>query len=367
MTASLRTLGPVCVLRVALTLALLAASNAASAQFKLSPELERIVTDAMREQQIPAITVAMAVEDRLVYSKAFGTADLENAVPATTETLICTASIAKSITAVAAMMLVESRKLDLDAPVQTYCAPFPPKQWPITTRELLSHTAGIRHYNSGEIESTHHYKWLADGFALFATDPLLFRPGTAYSYSTYGYTVAGCAIEGASGSRFQDFVAEHVLKPAGMTHTFVDDVYEIVPHRARGYQKIDGQVKNAALMDSSYKIPGGGYVTTAEDLVRFAQALLDGKLLKPGTVAQMWVASKLSGQAGYGLGFGVLEGGKFVMHTGGQSGTSTQLFIIPQAHFALAVLANMDNVQLRDVVRGIVQQMQLPVPAPQQH
>jgi CubicO group peptidase (beta-lactamase class C family) len=326
-----------------------------------------MITGAMREQQIPAITVAIASDNRLVYSKAFGTADLENAVPATTETLIRTASIAKPITAVAAMTLVESGKLDLEAPVQTYCAPFPPKQWPITTRELLSHTAGIRHYTPGEIENTRHYRWMADGLAIFAMDPLLFRPGTAYSYSTYGYTVVGCAIEGAAGAPFQDYVAEHVLKPAGMKHTYVDDVFEIVPHRARGYQKIDGRVKNASLMDSSYKIPGGGYVTTAEDLVRFAQALWDGKLLKPATVAQMWVASKASGKDGYGLGFQVLENGRFVMHSGAQPGTTTRLFLIPQAHFALAVLANMDNAQLGELVRGIVQQMQLPYPAELQH
>jgi CubicO group peptidase (beta-lactamase class C family) len=204
---------------------------------------------------------------------------------------------------------------------------------------------------------------MADGFAIFAGDPLLFRPGTGYAYSTYGYTVVGCAIEGASALRFQDYVAERVLKPAGMTHTFVDDVFEIVPHRARGYQKLDGQVKNASLMDSSYKIPGGGYVTTAEDLVRFARALLDGKLLRPASLAQMWTATAVSGKDGYGLGFQVRDGGKFVWHTGSQPGTSTELFIIPQAHFALAVLANLEGVQREELVRAIVDEMKLPFPA----
>ena len=114
-----------------------------------------------------------------------------------------------------------------------------------------------------------------------------------------------------------------MLKPAGMTHTFVDDVFEIVPHRARGYQKINGQVKNAGLMDSSYKIPGGGYVTTAEDLVRFAQALMDGKIVKPGTLAQMWTPERIRGggkASTYGLGFTVLtiDGGKYVGHGGAQ-------------------------------------------------
>lgn len=325
--------------------------------------LERVVGDAMREQQIPAVTVAIGEGDRLVYSHAFGSADLENSVPATTETLIRTASIAKSLTAVAAMTLVESGKLNLDAPVQNYCAPFPQRQWPITTRELLSHTSGIRHYNQGEPENTRHFKWMADGFALFATDPLLFQPGSAYAYSTYGYTVVGCVIEGASAARFQDYVAAHVLAPAGMTHTFVDDAFEIVPHRARGYQKVDGQVKNATLMDSSYKIPGGGYVSSADDLVRFALALMNGKLLKAKTVAQMWTPSGASGQPGYGLGFMLLEGGRFVAHTGGQAGTSTELIMIPQQRFALAVMANMDGVHLKELVYALMRQAGAPAPA----
>ena len=353
-----------------LTIALLAAALCAAAQTgtpaDLDAKVDQVVAATMRQHQIPAMTVAVAIGGSIAYSKAFGTADLENAVPATAETLIRTGSIAKPISAAAAMTLVDSGKLDLDAPVQRYCPQFPRKRWPVTTRELLSHTAGIRHYKKGEIENTRHYQRVADGFAIFAGDPLLFKPGTAYSYSTYGYTVVGCVVEGAAGERFEDYVAEHVLKPAGMTHTFVDNVFEIVPHRARGYQKIDGQVKNAGLMDSSYKIPGGGYVTTAEDLVRFAQALMDGKIIKPGTLAQTWTAVSTSGgkESNYGLGFGVLTagGGKYVSHSGAQQGTSTSMVVIPERHFAMAVLANMDGVELLGAAQEILELYGMPHP-----
>jgi CubicO group peptidase (beta-lactamase class C family) len=354
---------------LSLALVLLVAAPLAAAQSATAPagnsRLDRIVADAMHAQQIPAVTVAAMTSGRIVYSKGFGTADLENSVAATPETLFRTASIAKTITAVAAMTLVEAGKLDLDAPVQRYCAAFPEKQWPITTRELLSHTSGIRHYNPGEPEYTHHYRWMADGFALFANDPLLFRPGSAYSYSTYAYTVAGCAIEGISGTPFADYVAAHVLVPAGMTHTFVDDTLELVPHRARGYQLVDGAVKNSVLMDSSYKVPGGGYVTSAEDLVRFAQALLEGKLVKPATLKEMWTATAVSiPKDPYGLGFALPEGGRFAMHTGGQSGTSTELFIIPESHSAIAVLTNLEHANLRGLVRAIALELRQPALAP---
>jgi serine beta-lactamase-like protein LACTB, mitochondrial len=356
-----------------LILALVAAAFSAAAQTNASDDVTakvgQIVADAMRQQQIPAMTVAFGMDGRMIYSRAFGTADLENGVPATSGTLIRTGSVAKPISAAAALTLVDSGKLDLDAPVQKYCAPFPLKQWPITTRQLLSHTSGIRHYKGDEPESTRHYKSMADGFAIFASDPLLFEPGTAFSYSTYGYTVVGCVIEGASGERFAEYVMEHVLRPAGMAHTFVDDLFEIVPHRARGYQKINGQVKNAGLMDSSYKIPGGGYVTTAEDLVRFAQALMDGKIVKPDSLVKMWTPVQITGGgkgSNYGLGFGVLmlDGDKYVAHSGGQQGTSTTMIIIPGRHFAVAALANMDEVEPSQVAYGILDLFNMPRPNP---
>jgi serine beta-lactamase-like protein LACTB len=311
-----------------LIIALLAAAISAAAQTgapaDLSARVDQIVAAAMRQQQIPAMSVAAALDDHMVYSRAFGAADLENAVPATVETLFRTGSIAKPISAAAAMTLVDSGKLDLDAPLEKYCAPFPRKPWPITTRELLSHTAGIRHYQAGEIDSTRHYAHMPDGFAIFARDALLFQPGTAFHYSTYGYTVVGCVVEGASGERFQNYVAEHVLEPAGMTHTFVDDVFEIVPHRARGYQKIAGLVQ----MWTPLNPPAG------------------------------------RGTSNYGLGFGVLtiDGVKYVSHSGGQQGTSTSMVIIPERHFAVAALANMDAVRPLDVVRGILDLYHMPYP-----
>lgn len=350
-----------------------AAATAAQQPGNADPpaQVDRAVLEEMRRQQLPAVTVAVAQDGRVVYSKAFGMADLENGVPATTETLIRTGSLAKPITAAAAMTLAEAGRLDLDAPVQKYCPAFPQKPWPVTTRELLTHTSGIRHYKEGEVESTRHFKGMSDGFSIFAADPLLFQPGTKFSYTTYGYTVLGCVIEGASGESYYDYLREHVLAPAGMSHTFVDDVYAIIPHRARGYRKISGQLKNAGLMDSSYKIPGGGLVMTAEDFVRFAVALMDGRIVKPQTLAAMWTPSNLPALQGgkpsaYGMGFGVLMigGQHYVAHSGGQQGTSTVMGIIPERRFAVAVFVNDDTAEPFDIVRRILDLYHMPRPGP---
>src|SRR3954471_15416906 len=185
--------------------------------------VDAAVREFQAKTQAPAITVAVAVDGKITYSKAFGMADVENDVKATPETLIRTGSIAKPISAAAALTLVDAGKLDLDAPVQKYCPAFPQKQWTVTTRQVLGHLSGIHHYTGPDFESTKHFATTKDAFVMFANDPLLFEPGTKYQYSTYGYTLIGCVIEGASGEQFRDYVAKHVLASAGMTHTFVDD------------------------------------------------------------------------------------------------------------------------------------------------
>jgi len=309
--------------------------------------VDEIVEKAIAEQQIPAISVAVALNGRIQYQKAYGKADLENNVLATPETLFRTGSIAKSMTAVAVMRLVEDGKLDLDAPIQKYCSAFPQKPWTITSREVLGHISGIRHYKEGEMDNTHHYAKLSDGFAIFANDPLLFEPETNYQYSTYGFSVLGCALEGATGRSYPEVMQQEVFAPAHMTHTLVDDVSNIVPHRARGYSRLNAQIINAGLMDSSYKIPGGGYASTPGDLVTLADALLAGTLVKPGTLKLMWTSEKLRDgkNTGYGMGWGVgqFEGEDTAGHSGGQQGASSSLTIYTKRKMVVAVMINMDE------------------------
>jgi serine beta-lactamase-like protein LACTB len=357
-----------------LPLAIAIGSEPASAQTRRPAQdtlnsIDRIVAHELERQGIPGLEVAIGSNGRVVYSHALGKADVENNVALTKTSLVRTGSIAKSISAVAAMTLVEAGRLDLDAPVQQYCKEFPTKPWPITTRELLSHTAGIRHYRGAETENTNHYARMADGFAIFANDSLLFEPGTHFSYSTYGYTVVGCVIEGASGSPYYDYVREHVLIPAGMTHTIVDNIFTIVPHRARGYHGHGDSVANAGLMDGSYKIPGGGLVSTAEDLVHFGMALMSGKLVRAQTLEQMWMPTRVpqlnGGQpSNYGLGFEIVmvDGQKVVSHSGGQQGTATQLVMIPGRSFAVATMANDDQAAPWDVNSAILDFYRMPRP-----
>lgn len=317
-------------------------------------EMEAAVRTFMDKTHAPGISVAAVENGKFVWSEGFGFADLEANVAATQETLYRLASVSKPLTATAAMELWERGKLDLDSPIQKYCAQFPVKPYPITTRELMAHLGGIRHYKQDDTDlegnNTKHFDDpIAGGIGFFANDALVEIPGAKFHYSTQGYTLVGCAVEGASGEKYADFVTANVFVPAGMTHTFVDDRYKIIANRTRFYSTDKaGAVENADPLDSSYKIPGGGWISTAGDMAAFEIAMLDDRLVKRATREMMWTAQKQTDGTvdHYGLGFGVLKVGNLtaVGHAGGQQGTSTDILIVPEKRDGIVVLTNMDGV-----------------------
>jgi CubicO group peptidase (beta-lactamase class C family) len=334
-------------------LALLAVSAGAQQQALPADKLEKIekaISSQMSRLGIPGLSVAVVIDHKLRWSSGYGLADVENYVPAKATTAYRLGSISKPITAAAVMQLAERGKLDMDAPIQKYCTAFPEKQWPITTRQLLGHLSGVRHYkNDAEFDSTRHYNSVVEALEMFKNDPLGFEPGTIYGYTTHGYTVLGCAVEGASGMKFEDYVRENVFKPASMARIKVDNVADIIPNRAQGYFKNQaGELRNSGLADTSYKIPGGGFISTVEDLAKFAIAMQTGILVKKEALDQMWTSLKTRvGKAtGYGLGWSVSErmGVKEVHHGGAQQRVSTLLYTIPEKGLAVVVMTNLENI-----------------------
>jgi serine beta-lactamase-like protein LACTB, mitochondrial len=317
-------------------------------------QLETAVSHFMAANAVPGVSIAVVENGVEDWSEGFGSADLENFVPATPFTLFRLGSISKPITATAALLLWQQGKLDLDASVQTYCPAFPEKQWPITTRELLGHLGGIRHYKSetqGDLEggNTKHFtNQIQAGLDFFKNDPLVAKPGTEFHYSTQGYTLVGCAIEGASGQKYVDYVREHVLLPARMKHTTNDDRFAIIPYRTRFYTRDeDGAIRNADFLDSSYKIPGGGWLSSADDMAQFEVAMLNDRIVTRSTRDLMWTSMKAADgkETGYGMGWGVGNGSGLpdVGHSGGQQGTSTYFLIVPERRAGIVVLINDDK------------------------
>jgi serine beta-lactamase-like protein LACTB len=328
-------------------------------------KIEKVIAVFMAANRAPGVSVAVVLGGKPVWSAGFGMADLENLVPATSSTLYRLGSISKSLTAVAAMQLWERGQLGLDAPVQQYCPAFPQKDDPITARQLLAHLSGIRHYRpdgKGDVadDSARHFRNLQESLQLFAADPLIDKPGTHFHYSTYGYTLLGCVIEGASKQKFIDYIAANVFHPAGMDHTQADDHFAIIPHRTRWYHKTAaGIVVNAGVLDSSYKIPGGGLISSADDMAHFEAAILVDTLVKRSTRDVMWTIPQPTEQkpSHYALGWFITDkfGVHLAGHTGGQQGTDTTFLIAPDRNAGVVVLANMDDADTTPVAEKILQ------------
>jgi len=328
-------------------------------------QIEAAISKFMASTHVPGVSVGVVENGGYEWAAGFGFDDLENNVPASEHTLYRLGSISKPLTAVGSLQLYQEGKLDLDAPVQKYCPSFPEKSKPITTREILGHLGGIRHYKT-EIQedveggNTKHFdNPIQAGLDFFKNDPLVADPGTHFHYSTHGYTLIGCVMEGASGMKYTDYMRKNVVFPAGMEQTQPDDRFAIIPYRTRFYQKTkDGTVENADFLDSSYKIPGGGWLSSAEDMARFEVAVLNDKLIKRSTRDLMWTPLKPSdgSKDTYGLGWGWTDkdGIRFVGHGGGQQGTSTFFLIAPEPRVGVVVLTNMENIDAGDLATEIL-------------
>src|SRR2546429_2067860 len=353
----------------AVVIVVTAASVISAQDAKLSSEkhaqIESAIAKFMSANSVPGVSVAVVENGEYEWSQGYGMADLENFVPATSRTLYRLASVSKPLTATATMQLWERGKLNLDVPVQNYCPAFPQKEWPITTRQLLGHLGGIRHYRGDsqddpEVGNTKHFDdGITAGLKFFANDPLVAKPGTKFSYSTQGFTLAGCAIEGISGEKYVDFLRKNVFVPAGMASTAADDRNAVIPFRTRFYHKDkSGRVGNADFLDSSYKISGGGWLSSAEDIARFEAAILCDQLVNRATRGVMWTAQKTAdgSKNDYALGWGTGKelGVADVGHGGGQQGTSTFIMLMPERRAGVVVLSNMDGVDVSSLATGLL-------------
>ena len=300
----------------------------------------------------PGFAIAVAVDGKLVWSEAFGYADVEAKRFTTPATQFRIGSVSKSMTADAVAQLYESGKLDLDAPIQRYVPTFPAKGALITTRLLAGHLAGIRHYRGNEFLLNQPYATVTAGLAIFQNDSLLSPPGTRYSYSTYGFNLISAVVEGASGEQFLAYMSRHVFKPLGMTSTAPDKNDSLIPNRTKFYERTAaGQFVLSPTVDNSYKWAGGGFLSTAEDIVRFGTAHLNPGYLKAATLEMLFTAQRTTSGAAtpYGIGWFVSTdtlGHRNVYHGGGSVGGTTAFGVDRDSRVVIALVTNLSNARL---------------------
>lgn len=330
--------------------------------YKGTVETARYMIDTlMRSQNIPGMQVAVSIKGKTIWSEGFGYANLENKVPVWPSTKMRIGSVSKTLTSVALGKLVSEGKVDLDAPVQKYVPNFPKKKYEITTRQVAGHTAGIRHYKgtsepeSPEFLSSKPYKDVNESLDIFKDDSLLFKPGEKFHYSTFGWTIISAVVEGASKEDYLKYMRENVIEPLHMDATIADKVTPIILHRTSFYDKNEkGELVNAPYVDNSNKWAGGGYIGTAEDLLKFGNAMLYATYLDRETVDLLWKSQKTTDgeETHYGLGWfdGTSPQGNFwVGHSGGSVGGTTQFIVYPDSEVVIAITSNLSGVKYNNI------------------
>lgn len=313
---------------------------------------EQFVDSLRVKQDIPGVSVCVGTSSQILWAEGFGFADLEARLPVTTATRFRMGSVSKSITSLAVGKLVEEGKLNLDAPVQQYAPGFPAKKYPFTARQLATHTAGIRHYrNTDPLACPKRYASVQEGLTIFSADSLLFKPGTAFHYSTYGYTVLSAVIEGASQVDYLTYMQKAVFSPLGMTSTVADYSDSLILNRVRFYEHANARLVHASMVDNSYKWAGGGLLSTPTDLVKMGGGLLKSATLRPETVTLLFTPQLLADgkNTQYGLGWriGTDRQGRRVVHHGGLiDGGRTFLLLYPDHDLIVAITANMSGVRI---------------------
>jgi CubicO group peptidase (beta-lactamase class C family) len=293
--------------------------------------------------------VLVAKDGRPIFARAYGQADREHSIANTLETRFRIGSMNKMFTAVATLQLVAAGKINLDAPLGTYLPDYPNKDVAthVTIAELLDHTGGTgdifgRQFDAHRLE----LQTLQDYEKLYGSRGLAFTPGSKWDYSNYGFILLGLVIEKISGKSYYDYVREHVYAPAGMTSTGSEPETEAVPGRSTGYT-LD---PNGKLVPNTDTLPyrgtsaGGGY-STVGDLLNFANALMQNKLLE-ARYAEILTTGKVDTPNGSRYAYGFQDqrfnGVRCFGHGGGAPGMNGDLEICPATGYVVAVLANLD-------------------------
>ena len=306
------------------------------------------------KQKLVGLAVGVVADGKVAFLKGYGYADKEKGAPVDPgKTLFRWASCSKPLTAVAALQLAEAGTLDLDKDVRHYVPEFPDKGTPITLRQLLCHQGGVVHYTNGKVirtkrdyDAEHPFADVVLALDTFKDSPLVCEPGAKYSYTTHGYILLSAAVQKAGKQPFADQVRDRIARPLGMASLQPDYQWKAIPHRAVGYRRLaSSEVIRSTDTDVSWKLGGGGYVSTVEDFARFAAGLVNRKLVSDRTEAKMWTRQKLANGSAtnYGLGFafGKTPGGReWVGHGGSQEKTRTMMVLEPKARRGVVVMTN---------------------------
>jgi len=295
----------------------------------------------------PGLAVIVTQNGKVLFRKAFGSANLELGVPLRPDMLFRIGSMTKQFTAAAVMMLIEQGKVSLNDPITKFLPDYPVQGHMITVEHLLTHTSGIQSYTdipgwmTSKIMTDLKLSELIDGFK---REPMHFAPGTRFEYNNSGYMLLGAIIEKASGETYEAFLKKNIFDPLGMKNTLYGHNQPIILNRASGYDADGDTVLNAPYLSMTQPHAAGALLSTVDDLAKWDAALYTEKILKQESLKRMWTPYTLKDgtSTGYGYGWAIstLQGSPTIQHDGGIHGFVSDGLRLPQEKVYVAVLCN---------------------------
>jgi D-alanyl-D-alanine carboxypeptidase len=301
--------------------------------------------------------VAVARHGRIVFARDFGLADRGRRTRVTLDTAFNLASMGKMFTGVAAAQLVQAGKLRFADRIGKYLPQLPSRLRSITVAQLLDHTSGLGDFfaDPGYARLRPRLTTLSAYLPLVKSESLQFRPGTRWSYSNSGFLLAGLVIEKVSGERYDRYVARHIWRPAGMKHTGCYTRSHLPAFAATGYE--DGGAANTRTLPPAGTSAGGCY-SSARDMLTFARALEDGRLVGRTLVKVITTSKVRAPGGGYGYGFGTRR--TTVWHNGGAPGAAGELDINPKLGVVVVTLGNVSPPHVFPVVDATLNSLGVP-------
>src|SRR5580704_14047117 len=242
----------------------------------IDSRMDQIVQSYVANKQFMG-SVLVARGDQVLFSKGYGSANLEWQIPDTPSTKFRLGSITKQFTAASILLLEERGKLKVEDPVKKYMADAPAAWDKITIFNLLTHTSGIPNFTSfPDYATTEALPSPAEKtVARFRDKPLDFEPGSKFSYSNSGFVLLGYLIEKISGESYEKFLQENIFMPLGMKDSGYDSNSDVIVRRASGYAPggRGGPLVNAGFVNMTIPGGAGGLYSTTEDLLKWEQGL----------------------------------------------------------------------------------------------
>jgi CubicO group peptidase (beta-lactamase class C family) len=296
----------------------------------------------------PGATVLIAKDNKVIYRKAFGMANLELKIPMKPENVLQLASITKQFTSVAILILMEQGKLKLKDSLSKYISDFP-RGNEITVHHLLNHTSGIKSYTNLPDFRTKTRLDMAPEEIInsFKNLPLEFNPSEKYEYTNSGYVLLGYIIEKLSGMSYEDFMQKNIFDKLGMKNSYYGNSYKIIPNRADGYQFYEGNYENPEYMSTTIPYAAGSLMSTVDDMFLWNNAIQNNTLISEKSKQMAFTNHSLSNgkynNYGYGWAINELAGITTREHTGGINGFSTSGIYVPDKNIYAIVLTNLDD------------------------